>query len=906
MPAAGERASVQPRPGSTWHVGEQPSPGVRLRRRIARRRRPAGRRRRRAWSCRCRRRGCTYVVVVQALSVVARLAVRSRTTSAGQSTLAPVQVSATSQSPASGRQTVVDGRARRRDRSALAPVQFSATSQTPADGRQTVVVGLKASAGQRSGDAGTGLGDVADARGGTADRGARLERVAGTASRTPGAVLGDVAHAGAARQTVVLGANPSAGQVGARAGAQLSATSQTPAAARHIACRSGSARRPGRPRSSRCSSRRGRRPRPTDGRRSSSRRSYRSGKRPEPVQVSAMSQTPAVGRQTCVLGEAVGRTRGARRRCSSRRRRSAGGRTAHLRRGCSASAGHAVLTPSQFSAASQTPTAPRQTVRGRRDRVGRAGGAGAGAALGDVADAGARRDTPSSSGLKRVGRTIAACVPCSVSATSQTPAAARQIVVGRLEGVGGTRSAEPVQLSATSQTPAAARHTVEAGSNASAGQRRPSRCSSRPRRRRPRPDGRPWCSAGTRRPDTPRTSPCRSRRRRRRHRRHGRPSCSARRRRRDTLPTRPCRSRRRRRRRPTRGRPSRRESEASAGTVVAHAVAALGHVADARRAAADRAARGIGGARGARAGAGLGDVARRRQTARQTVVVQLGTRRPGTPRTRPCSSPPRRRRPPTAGTSCVEGEKLSAGQAAPEPVQFSATSQTPADGAALRRRAREAVAGHVRARPGAGLRHVAHAAPRRGRSGRTLRNWQLAVQHDVALPLVPLPRSHCSVPSSWDVATARRVEREVHVRLVDLRAAVAQPVRGAGTEIHVRRLPGPRAGVAGFDQDVDREAADRRPDAPERVHGAANVGAGERRRRRVTHDHARAAERERHRACRRAGRSRGSTSSGVADDGRAVRDHSNRSLPLGSAPPLCHRVAEWGRRVLVDARGRDW
>src|SRR5207248_9599687 len=64
----------------------------------------------------------------------------------GQSLLAPSQLSATSQTPAEGRQTAVlltsAGHA------ALVPVQLSATSQTPAEPRQMVVAGSNRSGGQ--------------------------------------------------------------------------------------------------------------------------------------------------------------------------------------------------------------------------------------------------------------------------------------------------------------------------------------------------------------------------------------------------------------------------------------------------------------------------------------------------------------------------------------------------------------------------------------------------------------------------------------------------------------------------------------------------------------------------------------------------------------------------------------
>src|SRR5204863_2422589 len=66
--------------------------------------------------------------------------------SAGQSFEAPSQLSATSQSPAAGRQTAVLFASA--GQVAPLPVQNSATSQTPAAARHSIVLGLKASAGQ--------------------------------------------------------------------------------------------------------------------------------------------------------------------------------------------------------------------------------------------------------------------------------------------------------------------------------------------------------------------------------------------------------------------------------------------------------------------------------------------------------------------------------------------------------------------------------------------------------------------------------------------------------------------------------------------------------------------------------------------------------------------------------------
>src|SRR6266516_2916396 len=60
------------------------------------------------------------------------------TASAGQVALLPEQVSATSQAPAEGRQTVPAGLLASAGQAGLVPSQVSAGSQTPAEARQTV------------------------------------------------------------------------------------------------------------------------------------------------------------------------------------------------------------------------------------------------------------------------------------------------------------------------------------------------------------------------------------------------------------------------------------------------------------------------------------------------------------------------------------------------------------------------------------------------------------------------------------------------------------------------------------------------------------------------------------------------------------------------------------------------
>jgi len=60
--------------------------------------------------------------------------------------------------------------------------------------------------------------------------------------------------------------------------------------------------------------------------------------------------------------------------------------------------------------------------------------------------------------------------PVHVSATSQSPAAGRQVVDDEANPSAGQSGLAPVQVSATSQSPAAGRQTTCAGTSASAGQ----------------------------------------------------------------------------------------------------------------------------------------------------------------------------------------------------------------------------------------------------------------------------------------------------------------------------------------------------------------------------------------------------------------------------------------------------
>src|ERR1700690_604896 len=66
----------------------------------------------------------------------------------GQAAAEPVQLSATSQRPAEGRQTRELGWKPSGGQAAAEPVQLSGTSQAPTEGRQTTVLAAKPSVGQ--------------------------------------------------------------------------------------------------------------------------------------------------------------------------------------------------------------------------------------------------------------------------------------------------------------------------------------------------------------------------------------------------------------------------------------------------------------------------------------------------------------------------------------------------------------------------------------------------------------------------------------------------------------------------------------------------------------------------------------------------------------------------------------
>ena len=249
----------------------------------------------------------------------------------------------------------------------------------------------------------------------------------------------------------------------------------------------------------------------------------------------------------------------------------------------------------------------------RQERVAGAGDAAAVAGLGDVA--GTRRGPADGSGrleARRPDRRRSR--RCSVSATSQAPAAARHTVPDGARPSAGQALPEPSQVSARSQAPADARQTAVLFERPS-GTRRSIPCRSRPGRRRPPTRGtRCWTA--------------------RRHRSGSRGPCR-------------CSSPPRRTRRPTARHTALARQERVGRAGRAAPGAGLGDVADAGRGAAHgRRAQRVGRTRRARAGAGLGDVAgagrrrgRRCSTARR--------RRPGSR----CSSRRRSRRRRTHSTA---------------------------------------------------------------------------------------------------------------------------------------------------------------------------------------------------------------------------------------------------------------
>src|SRR5213078_4522105 len=99
--------------------------------------------------------GCVHVApeplhtsVVHTLPSSVQVVPLALKTSVGQAVLVPVQLSATSHSPAAARQTVPAALSASAGQVALVPLQFSAASHRSTAARQTVLDDRKASAGQ--------------------------------------------------------------------------------------------------------------------------------------------------------------------------------------------------------------------------------------------------------------------------------------------------------------------------------------------------------------------------------------------------------------------------------------------------------------------------------------------------------------------------------------------------------------------------------------------------------------------------------------------------------------------------------------------------------------------------------------------------------------------------------------
>ena len=459
------------------------------------------------------------------------------------------------------------------------------------------------------------------------------------------------------------------------------------------------------------------------------------GSRSTPVQVSATSQTPADGRQVVVTGStasagqsafepsqfsatshgagdgpagdegaahAVGRAGAWRRRSSRRRRRRRPrrGRRWWPARGVGrAAAARAVAVLGDVAG----PADGRQTTWRRLDAVGRAGGARAVAVLRHVADAGRGAADGAAGSTASAGQL--GPEPVQFSATSHTPAAARQTVVAGSKASAGQSSPDAVAgLGDVADAGRGAAHgralgvgrAGGAGARAVLGQRR---------RRRPR-RGRRWSPARRRRPGRRRRSRCRSRRRHTRRRRRqavlaGSKASAGQRR-----PSR-CRSRRRRRCRPPRQTPcSWRRPDRPPRSPCSFRPGRRRQPSTARW----RTRRSRRPGSRARAGAILGDVADPRRR-RGTRWSSAGSRRRGQALLTPSQF---------SATSQTPAEPrhtaellASAGQVALEPVQVSAGSQTPADGPALRPARREGGSSRCSRTPGAVRAARSHCSPRR-------------------------------------------------------------------------------------------------------------------------------------------------------------------------------------------------
>src|SRR5439155_1054748 len=144
-----------------------------------------------------------------------------------------------------------------------------------------------------------------------------------------------------------------------------------------------------------------------------------------PSHVSATSQSPAAARQTAVLFP---------------------------------SAGQAVPDPSQTSSSSQTPAAARQSVPAFPAACWHASFVPSHRSVVQTFPSSA----PAVPLVSFASAGQASPDPVQLSATSHSPAAARQTIVADLNPSAGHASLEPSQLSLMSQAPAAGRQTVPA------------------------------------------------------------------------------------------------------------------------------------------------------------------------------------------------------------------------------------------------------------------------------------------------------------------------------------------------------------------------------------------------------------------------------------------------------------
>src|SRR5438445_113646 len=430
----------------------------------------------------------------------------------------PLQVSATSQTPAVGRQVVPAGWTTSAGQAALLPVQRSSGSQTtpepfgsPEPVRHTTVLDLKPSAGH----AAPGVPLQVSATSQTPAVGRQVVPAGSTTSAGQAALLPVQRSSGSqttpepfgspepVRHTTVLDLKPSAGHAAPAVPLQVSATSQTPAVARQVV-----------PAGSTTSA--GQAALLPVQRSSGSQTTPEPFGSPEPVrhttvldlkpsaghaapaaplQVSAPPQAAAVGRQVVPAGW----TTSAGQAALLPVQRSSGSQTTPEPFGSpepvrhttvldlKPSAGHAAPgVPLQVSATSQTPAVARQVVpAGSTTSAGQA-------ALLPVQRSSGSQTTPEPFGspepvrhttvldLKPSAGHAAPAVPLQVSATSQTPAVARQVVPAGSTTSAGQAALLPVQRSSGSQTtpepfgsPEPVRHTTVLNLKPSAGHAAP-------------------------------------------------------------------------------------------------------------------------------------------------------------------------------------------------------------------------------------------------------------------------------------------------------------------------------------------------------------------------------------------------------------------------------------------------